>query len=229
MNGQDLEQFKRQVSLSGIILPGNIGQQHLERELTRAQTIQARAADYLDVPRSFIKTNIEISGRSLQVELDNLYGDSLVSYRAGKLRAGQLLDTWVQHLAANMAKPNTSTVFIYQRDKDDAKVSRLGPVDSKTAGAILCNLLDLYDEGTASPLLLPPEACTAFTESQRKGLSVYRSILKARQDWERDQPGSEGKDRYWARLFQVPEAFYDRFITDAPSIWQPILEVKVDD
>ena len=229
MSGQDLEQFKRQVSLSGTILPGNIGQQHLERELIRAQTIQARAADYLDVPKSFIKTNIEIAGSSLQVELDNLYGDSLVSYRAGKLRAGQLLDTWVQHLAANIAKPNTSTVFIFRGDKDDAKVSRLGPVDPATAEAILCNLLDLYDEGIASPLLLPPEACKAFTESQLKGLSADSSILKARQGWERDQPGSEGKDRYWARLFQLPEAFHERFITDAPSIWQPILEVQVDE
>ncbi|MDG1232480.1 MAG: exodeoxyribonuclease V subunit gamma [Pseudomonadales bacterium] len=228
-NGQDLEQFKRQVSLSGTILPGNIGQQHLERELVRAQTIQARAADYLNVQRSFIKTDIEIAGRSLRVELDNLYGDSLVSYRAGKLRAGQLLNTWVQHLAASIARPDTSTVFVYQGDNDDAKVSRLEPLDSATAEAILCNLLALYDEGIAAPLLLPPEACKAFTASQLKGLSVDNSILKVRQDWERDQPGSEGKDRYWARLFQLPEAFHDRFITDAPSIWQPILEVKVDD
>jgi exonuclease V gamma subunit len=102
-------------------------------------------------------------------------------------------------------------------------------VDPATAEAILCNLLDLYDEGIGSPLLLPPEACKAFTESQLKGLSVDSSILKARQGWEQDQPGSEGKDRYWARLFQLPEAFHDRFITDAPSIWQPILEVQVDE
>ena len=229
MSGQNLEQFKQQVSLSGAILPGSIGQQHLERELIRAQTIQARAADYLDVPKSFIKTSIEIAGSPLRFEIDNLYGDSVVNYRAGKLRSGQLLDSWVQHLATNLAKPNTSTVFIFRGDKDDAKVSRLRPVDSATAEAILSNLLDLYDEGIASPLLLPPEASKAFTESQLKGLSVNSSILKARQGWERDQPGSEGKDRYWARLFQLPEAFHERFITDAPSIWEPILEAKFDE
>ena len=229
MSGQNLEQFKQQVSLSGAILPGSIGQQHLERELIRAETIQARAADYLDVPKSFIKTSIEIAGSPLRFEIDNLYGDSVVNYRAGKLRSGQLLDSWVQHLATNLAKPNTSTVFIFRGDKDDAKVSRLRPVDSATAEAILSNLLDLYDEGIASPLLLPPEASKAFTESQLKGLSVNSSILKARQGWERDQPGSEGKDRYWARLFQLPEAFHERFITDAPSIWEPILEAKFDE
>jgi exodeoxyribonuclease V gamma subunit len=229
MNGQDLEQFKRQVSLSGGILPGNIGQQQLTRELTRAQAIQARAADYLKAPRAFIKTNIEIAGSLLSVELDNLYGDNIVNYRAGKLGAGQLLDTWVQHLAANIAKPNTSTIFIFRGDTDEAKVSRLPPVNPPTAEAILCNLLDLYDEGVASPLLLPPEACKAFTKSQRDGLSVDSSILKARQGWERNQPGAEGKDRYWARLFQLPEAFHDRFINDAVSVWQPILEVQVDE
>ena len=229
MSGQDLEQFKRQVSLSGAILPGKTGEQHLEREVIRAQTIQARVTDYLNAPKAFIKTNIEIAGRLLSFEPDNLYGDSIVNYRVGKLGAGHLLDTWVQHLAANIAKPNTSTVFIFRGDKDDAKVSRLRPVDPARAEAILCNLLALYNEGVATPLLLPPEACKAFTQSQLKGLAVESAILKARQGWERDQPGSEGKDRYWARLFQLPEAFHDRFITDAPSIWQPILEAQVDE
>ncbi len=229
IDGQGLEQFKRQVLLSGSILPGKIGEQHLERELTRAQHIHSRVTDYLNAPGTFIKTSIQFAGTSLTVELDNLYGDTIVNYRAGRLGARHLLDAWVQHLAANMAKPNISTVFIFQGSKDDAKVSRLPPVNPKEAETRLADLLGLYNEGVVSPLFLPPEACRSFAEGLQKNLDLESAILKTRQGWESDQAGAEGKDRYWARLFQFPDAFHDRFTSDARLIWRPILEVKVDE
>ena len=159
MDEQDLDQFKRQVSLSGAVLPGKIGEQHLEREIAQAQQIHARVADYLNLPRKLIKTSIELNSTSLTLELDNLYGDSIINYRAGRLGARHLLDTWVQHLAANMVQPDTSTLFVFRGDKDDAKVSRLSPIDPATAETVLSGLLALYDEGVTSPLFLPPEAC----------------------------------------------------------------------
>ena len=229
MDERDLEQFKRQISLSGALLPGKIGEQHLEREISRAQQIHARVTDYLNAPRTFIKTTIDIDGTDLAFELDNLYGDCIVNYRAGRLGARHLLEAWVQHLAANINKPDTTTLFVFRGAKDDAKVSRLQPVDPGTAETVLGNLLGLYNEGVASPLLLPPDACRAFTEGRQRGMDVESAILKTRQGWDWDQPGAEGKDRYWARLFQLPEAFHDRFINDAELIWQPILEAIVDE
>ena len=224
ISGQNLEKFKTQVSLSGAILSGSIGQQHLERELVKAKIIHAKASDYLNHPKAFIKTNIEIDGTALLVELNNLFGDNLVNYRAGRLNARSQLDAWVKHLGANLARPNTTTILISLGNSENAEISRLKPLEQMTAEAILSNLLNLYNDGIANPLFLPPEASLAFTKGKLRGLSIEHAILKARQSWERDQPYSEGKDRYWARLFQLPNAFNDRFITDATSIWQPLIE-----
>ena len=84
-------------------------------------------------------------------------------------------------------------------------------------------------KASRAPYFYPLKPAGTVTESLLKGLDEDSAILKTRQGWERDQPGAEGHDRYWARLFQLPDAFHERFINDAPSIWQPIIEATVDE
>ncbi len=224
VDGNDPIDFQERILRSGRVLPGEVGRQHLEREMQRARNVMEEVSPYLTGERRQLNLDIKVAADRLKFSPPNLYGDHLVHYRAGKLRARQRMEGWVSHLAMNIAEPGTRSVFIFRGDKDEAATEHLAPMERDVAEALLTRLADGYHTGIVTPPFAPAEACYDYTTTLMKYGDPNRALQKTRGNWERDQPGAEGGDRYWQRLFRTPEAFDDRFAESAVDLWQPILE-----
>jgi len=228
VNVDDMNQFRDQVTQSGQILTGSVGQGHLEKEISRAANIYEAIGDYLVEPASRISADIMINGTSLNVNLTHLYGSKLLSYRVGDLRAHQLLSDWINHLAANLTGQRIDTICIHRGRNNRAAITILNSLDAAACETHLEKLLSLYNEGIRSPVFLPPEISRYFV-TQFNAQDVLESALtKTRQNWDINGPGAECQDRYWARLFDMPAAMDAQFQDNARELWQPLLDSQAD-
>jgi len=228
IDGQDVQKFHERILRSGQVLPGDVGQQHLEREIQRARNIMEEVSPYLSEQKREISVEIELAGSHVRFSPVNLFGQRLVHYRAGRLRARQRLEAWISHLAANVSEPGTESVFIFRGDKDQAESKRLAAMEQDEARDLLEGMAQGYFEGITNPPFLPAEATFDYAEQFLKHGDSDRALFTARRNWDRDQPGSEGRDRYWQRLYRTPDAFNEVFEAASLSLWRPILERFTD-
>lgn len=228
VNNQDVEQFHERILKSGQVLPGDVGRQHLAREIQRARNIMEAVSPYLREERREVNLDIELADSLIRFSPGNMFGNRLVHYRAGRLRARQRLEAWVSHLAANITEPGTESVFIFRGDDDQAETKHLGAMDDNEARHLLESMVQGYFEGITHPPFLPAEASFDYAEQFLKHGDQDRALFAARRNWDRSQPGSEGQDRYWQRLYRTPEAFDDTFAETALTLWQPIMERFTD-
>ena len=98
-------------------------------------------------------------------------------------------------------------------------------MDPETCRHHLEVLLDLYRKGVTQPLFLPPETSRAYAENYNGPDTEDAAIARAKDKFTREQPGAEGLDRYWTRLFTVQSDLGANFQNDALLIWRPLLEL----
>ena len=218
MEGGDVQDFRQRILRSGQVLPGEVGRQHLDREIRRADNIKNQVEPYLTEQRQPLSVELTIGPDVLSFEPFNLYGNRLVHYRVGMLRPQQLLAAWISHLAANIAQPGTDSVFVFRGSRDEAKAAQLAAVDDALARQYLEMLVNGYHQSLDAPPFLPSEATHEYATALLKDGDANQAMRKARQVWERNP------DRYWQRLFRTPEAFDNEFAEAAIRLWQPLLE-----
>ena len=228
---QDLDEFRQRQMGSGILLPGTMGRQHLDQEIGLAENIFNAFNQEITGHAETLKEVIQVGETNLHLHVDNLYEDKLVNWRTGALRPQQLLEMWLLHLAVNVSGRPVSSIYIHPHPKnkyEKVELLTLPPVAAKTAAARLAHALHLYEEGISAPLFLPVAAGYTFASNTLlKRDAMAKAMVKVMADWGKDAAWAEGKDRYWARLFNPEQAFPDRFSEDALTIWQPVLEVAV--
>lgn len=221
----DMAQFEQNIRCSGAVLPGAPGALQLQQQISRAERIYSTASEYIQPGATSLQGELVIGDHTLYMRADNLYDNQLVSIRAGQLNARQLLTIWVQHLGACALGKSVTSQSIH-RQKDDAAVLTLVPIEVETATGHLAQLLDLFDLNLVQPVFLPATASRTLASNLEKG--VEAALEHVRREWQRDTPTSEGRDREWQRLFSLPEAFDDEFIRHARQVWQPLLEASDD-
>ena len=224
----NLDDFRRAKLSSGQVLPGRAGRQQLDRVIDRADQVYQAITPYLTEMPSTRITEIDLGGQKIQIQLTNLHDGQLVKFRGGSLRARDELSLWVDHLAANMFEPTPSIFIARGKTNKDADICRFRPIAEDKARQFLQQLLNYYNEGVNKPLFLPSKASRMFVKAFLQDQDAEEALAKTQAEWVNDQRGSEGEDRYWQRLFQFPETFYDRFSDDALTVWQPLLEARHD-
>ncbi len=223
----DLTDFRAAGISSGQVLPGAAGRQQLEKVIQRAEEIYQSIEPYLEGSPAIRTGEFTIGTQPLQIQLTNLYQGQLVQYRVGGLRAADELSLWTSHLAANLFEP-TPSILIARGKAGKADTRRLEPLADDDARHHLQGLLSYYEQGMKSPLFLPCRASRTFVSSLLQDQDREAALARARAEWSNDQSGSEGRDRYWQRLFQFPEAFSGTFSSDACAVWEPLLATRHD-
>jgi len=229
--GHDLSAYREGILGSGQVLPGPVGEQHLARELARAQSVFDEFSEHTHGQETNLDQRIELDGISLHLRVDNLYRNNpdddvldAVRFRAGQLSARQQIIDWIYHLGVNAANHPCRTISIAKGSKDSATVAIMNPLPAETAREHLIVLMDYFRQGACEPMFLPPEASRKLAESLLKGLELHEAITRTVQSWDSDQPGSESHDRVWSRLFRFPDIFESEFNVNAPIIWTPLIE-----
>ncbi len=231
INQRSLAQFRDHMLLTGALLSGQIGEQHLDREIIRATNIYQPIEALTRVTAEALRSELRVGNVRLPVVITNLFDDKLVRFRVGALGAKEKIQAWVMHLAANMIRPGINTVIVSRGKQDAAETTWFAPVDAERSAAHLHTLIELYFRGCTEPLFLPPAASEQFVKDVNQGKtdSTAAALQQARRKWSASQQsGAEQLDRYWQRLFPetgpTATGFDEDFASHSHEIWQPIFE-----
>jgi exodeoxyribonuclease V gamma subunit len=207
-----------QTRASGKMLPGQLGYQQLAEQLTLAQRIATVVNELSDGTTEIQQFDIVLGNHSLACEL-TLRNNRLIAARTGELRARQIIETWIQHLALcahGLERPST---MVYRDTHHNVKQHTIKPVTRNQAQDWLEHLSQLFIQGLSQPLLFMPEASLLAAREQDLG----KVIRGYQSDQDGDKRGQEAHDPYYNRVLEFPEAFSEDFLTLANQIWQPYL------
>lgn len=157
----------------------------------------------------------------------------LVFFRAGKLRATDLLEVWIKHLLlclVGVVPEPTSRMF----GLDDSKESAVKTMQFRfvpEAGTFLSSLLELYERGLAEPVRFFPQTSLEFAErhpSINPKRTESEALEHALECW-RGEPAwlrrkGEGADPYMGLCFSEQDLYDPEFQSVALAVYKPLLE-----
>jgi len=152
---------------------------------------------------------------TLSGRLDGIREHRLVRSRCAKLKAKDLLLTWIDHLVLNClggkGYPRESLLIMQNETKLFGAVAE--------PGSILEKLLGLYWEGLSMPLPFFPEAAFAFDRNGKW------QMAQARKKWENSHHGSrtEGDDPSIRLCFGEVDPFDSEFERVSRAVFEPLV------
>ncbi len=214
---QETDTWQRSVLASGRIMPGDLGKKQLETAIQQAELIYQEREKFLgQEPKRVLAGSIDIKGRQIHYEIDGSWENNLLRCHVGRDRNRDLLATWIQHLFACAAGHKVTSHYIsLKNNKQKAQTTSLLPVGRDDSIQHLEYLLDIYQEGIARPLLLAPDTSRAWYENNPAPETQSTAMEKVLEAWQ----GETKYDRYWDRLFDVPEDMGGKFQEMAEGIW----------
>lgn len=220
LSGQSIDQWQDYTRASGLILPGPMGERQLQSELDLARQI-AVAVTKVSASEAFLaQFSIQISGVELRADIE-LRGDRHVSARTGELRARQILEVWMRHLALCASGYDSDTYMISRGSNRSAKTETFKNLDSAQALIQIERLTNLYRQGLSTPLRFLPQA--AFDLATNKDQDSEVALDASHNKFMKGGTGSEREDPYYNRLFDLPTELDEEFTKLAHQIWHPIL------
>ncbi|HIG40648.1 MAG: exodeoxyribonuclease V subunit gamma [bacterium] len=222
VNQQPLDAWEAQVLAGGHVMEGVVGQQHLQKEMTKAASVYEKLTEGLIVTPESVSGTLVTDGLNLEGEVRCFSGQQ-INYRTGTLRKRQLLHVWLQHLFLN-ATGYEGESYLISTKKDKAIRSYLKPINQNEAIQMITSLVDLYQQGIKTPLPFLPETSFSFlTALDKNNQDLPSAREKALQDYTSEQPGMEGQNYNYNRLFSFPADFSEQFATVAHTIYDPLL------
>ncbi|MBU2510278.1 exodeoxyribonuclease V subunit gamma [bacterium] len=175
----------------------------------------------------FSKPEFKISG-----VLKNIFDEEQVFFRPAKLKAGDVLSSWIHHLiycCVNEGEDNRQTRYI-----GTDKTIELSPVNKDEAHEILAGLATLYLKGLRCPLPFFPESSFAFAQKIAKGKSEEEGLKAATQMWHSSfLSQGEKENAYYQICFGDKVPFSRDFVELATLVFEPLFqymtETKRDD
>ncbi len=220
IKGQNINDWQDEMTASGFVMHGPVGDSYMEIELQHAQYVYGELEGYLEKASDKYHGSITVSGYRLQGHLGHLAGDFVLSFRSGTLRKRHLIENWINHLFASAAGLKVESIDV-SRGKNKAEVSRLLAIPQETAIRHIEQLVSLYHTGLSSPLFLPPETTFRFVESMSANEDIGLAKEAALKVW--DARGfSESSDPYWSRLFDATTMIDENFIELAGLVYGPL-------
>lgn len=214
LDGNDPFELFPEIRASGLLPPARHGELLFSKTVKEVQAfaaeIKQQTADTPPLPD--LEIDLELSGWQVTGRLDHIRQSQMLRYRPARIKAKDLLATWIEHLALNAAAhPGypRQTILI---QTDGQRI--FSPI--KSAGEILQSLLELYRKGRSAPLPFFPESSLAYIKK--------REIEQARKAWKGGFiTDGEGSDPYFKRCFDKREPFDEEFRQMAETVLTPLL------
>jgi len=218
LKGEQPDEMLARVRSLGILPPGRHGDSLFADQVAETSGFAKKISERLaqSEPLPYLDIELAIGGFSLSGRLDNIRSDRMYRYRSAKMKAKDLLKTWLEHLALNAAGAAGYPLetLLIMTDKTVA----FRPVENPRA--VLQSILELYWQGLTSPLPFFPESALAYATAKTAG-----DLSKARSQWEdgyNDFPG-EGSDPNFRLCFGKVDPFSPEFERVARIVMEPLL------
>nr|WP_320011585.1 exodeoxyribonuclease V subunit gamma [uncultured Desulfobulbus sp.] len=174
-------------------------------------------------PQEPLEIDLVLDSFRLRGWLRDLYGGTRVSWRSGRLRGGDLMEWWINHLCLNLLaagiEERTSYYVSWEKVKKQkvVTINRLMPVQQPLD--ILQRLLTLCAHGWCRPLLFFPETSLAWAAAKEGA-----ELEAARKQWEGNYmlPG-EGDEAAYGYLYRSFEDILGEEFAELTEIYSQIL------
>lgn len=184
-----------------------------------AESVKQRFAGHRLLPP--LDFTISIGEFSLSGRLDNIRAERMVRCRCARLKAKDVVRTWIEHLVLNCLKesgyPRESVLIMEDGSRTFGCVAE--------PSELLSDILGLYWEGMSTPLRFFPESSLACAHKQEW------NVERARKKWEKGFNGvpGEGDDPCFRLCFGEVDPFTEDFLRVSGILLTPLLRHLVED
>jgi exodeoxyribonuclease V gamma subunit len=202
---------------AGTLPLGAVGQADFARAEARAAIFTRRLAGLRLPPAPPVDLAFPLGPFQVTGRLAEFSAHGPLFFRCAKLKARDLLNAWVHHLAANCVTRGRVTTLLFEDGR-----SRLAPPDDPAG--LLGALLEFYWEGLRAPLKFFPESALAFATAEREGKPA--PLEKARAAWEGNdftKVRGEQEDAAFDCCFRGTDPLDDEFAAQARAVFGPLL------
>lgn len=235
LGSESTEGYQKAARAQNRLPDGWPGRQAFERQEREAREFGALIQRELEQEKlEPVKINVSIDEFHLAGRLDRIYEKEQLLYRFGQIRAKDVIELWIRHLAFQIGKPkdHPGASRLCARDKKKTlAVFRLPSISN--ARDILGDLLALYWSGLQENILFFPNSSYAYThELLNKDKDEEGAMRAAEKEWVDTYRGypKEGDDPYNIRLMgsinpmehnKMKNLFKKRSI----SFWEPFFDI----
>jgi exodeoxyribonuclease V gamma subunit len=214
--------FFNQARRQGILPHGSVGSacfEELQAEAGRqAETIRARGGG---LEKHLLAGELVLGGFTLSGQVTVRENSGQFRSRFAKLKAQDLIETWLSHLFLNCLEPAEALRITTLISRDRAVIFQ--PVAD--CRARLATLLDFYWQGLRQPLPFFPATSREYYDRLRKGVTVDAALDQARSIWEGDEfRAGEGDDPYHQLCYRGLDPLSAEFSLVSLEFWGPLLE-----
>ncbi len=185
----------------GILPPGRLGWRTGTEIREQAMQLAIRALTHRQVAPEAFDVDVDLGGgRRLTGTVPHVFARRLVSVGYSRLDAKQLLGAWVQLLAlsAHDDDHNWTALVIGRPPRGANPAARLFAPVGAEAGALLADLVAVYDAGRREPLPLPLKTSFAWVQARQTG---DNPVVAAERRWLSRQYDGENADPAQARVW----------------------------
>ncbi len=224
LHGLNIDNHFSLIKAAGILPHGTVGKREFEKIKKRIRDFVPLVQFYIQgQPLKFLALDKEISDFRIMGLLNNISDFGLLNYRCAKIKSGDRLKAWVQHLIFNIAAPDNiqkNSVFI----SEDA-ILKFFPL--KNSVDLLGPILQLYWEGLSMPLKFFPRSSWVYAEALlQKGKTEVEALEKSKNEWSENEfgPSPEEEDPYFDLCFRNIDPLDSEFRKLAVEVFRPILQ-----
>ncbi|MCP4601903.1 MAG: exodeoxyribonuclease V subunit gamma [Proteobacteria bacterium] len=235
LDGEELDGLFNIFRASGVLPLGTTGriryeeiQREVESIIAAARTETEREPlEPLDIDLTFNAGDIRarVVGR-----LQGISPSAMINIRYGSIKAKNLLELWIHHLALNSVTeksyPKTS-VCLGRKDEQNMAGASFSPIKTDPLD-LLADLVHLYWLGQSRPLRLFPQSSLAYAELRNIEVEEQKAFTQISSKW---QNSYERKDPSVALLFRTVDPLADEgvdplisFRALALRVFSPLIE-----
>ena len=170
--------------------------------------------------RTPIEVDFEISKFHIRGRISEVSETGYVHIRYARLRAKDLLKSWIYHLVCCHTTPPGYQGTSFLICKDSAV-----QFDRVTDGErILQDLLELFHQGLVQPIHFFPESSWLYAQQvQEKGKSDGEALKKVHEAWMGGYYRGEMEDQYYTLCFRNVDPIDSEFRDTAIAVFGPIV------
>ncbi|MGS0688612.1 exodeoxyribonuclease V subunit gamma [Nakamurella sp. GG22] len=190
----------------GVLPPGPLGQRTLNGVLEDLRPLVDRTAALRAAPRRTADVTVDLAdGRQVRGTVSGLHDTVLVAVLFSRLGAAARLRAWISIVALTASDGDSSwgAATVGRGAHAHPQCATLTPLPPGMAGAVIEELVELYDQGLREPLPLPVKAAAAYAETRFGGADPADAYVRAREKWATGKfPGEDDDDAHalvWGR------------------------------
>jgi len=213
----------KQYGGGGLLATGLIGEHQLQRTLDDkrdfmqllATTLSSKCPKTIEIDIPLLSDEI-----SLQGWIKQIYDDTLIMYRSGKIRGKDRVTFWINWLACCAQSGNIACSLKEAHFYGSDGCFVLARVPQEQAKTLLEDLVDLYHQGGQSPLKFFPETAATWMK--------YRNTKKTLDKFNGSAfLAGEGQELNFQRVCPDLSVHFSEFVSLSERILAPIDQFEV--